>query len=215
MISTTAGSSCRLVRLGEGREADGKGEDASSHMIGSCRLSTFRGPPGKRQHVFVRENPVERFRREVLDLLCRKDLDFRGMDRRNAHPCDGVATDRPKGSSLPSLPSTLSTSTSGWSALAHAARQLGAAQRPGSGPPRATAGRRRRPGPARTRASSRSRRPRSRRVPCPGSLRVPRPKSSRSLPAAITGTTPASATLCMASFIASFADRSAARRRRS
>ena len=39
----------------------------------------------------------------------------------------------------------------------------------------------------------------------PGEPVVPRPKSSRSLPAAITGTTPASATLRTASYIASFA----------
>jgi hypothetical protein len=39
----------------------------------------------------------------------------------------------------------------------------------------------------------------------PGEPAVPRPKSSRSFPAAITGTTPASTVLCTASYIASFA----------
>ena len=39
----------------------------------------------------------------------------------------------------------------------------------------------------------------------PGEPVEPSPKSSRSLPAAITGTTPASAMLCTASYIASFA----------
>jgi hypothetical protein len=39
----------------------------------------------------------------------------------------------------------------------------------------------------------------------PGEPVVPRPKSSRSLPAAITGTTPAAATLRTVSYIASFA----------
>ena len=39
----------------------------------------------------------------------------------------------------------------------------------------------------------------------PGEPAVPSPKSSRSLPAAITGTTPASAVLWIASYIASFA----------
>ena len=39
----------------------------------------------------------------------------------------------------------------------------------------------------------------------PGEPTVPRPKSSRSLPAAITGTTPAAATLRTVSIIASFA----------
>ena len=39
----------------------------------------------------------------------------------------------------------------------------------------------------------------------PGEPAVPSPKSSRSLPAAITGTTPASAVLCTVSYIASFA----------
>src|SRR6185437_15646425 len=39
----------------------------------------------------------------------------------------------------------------------------------------------------------------------PGEPAVPRPKSSRSFPAAITGTTPASTVLCTVSYIASFA----------
>jgi hypothetical protein len=39
----------------------------------------------------------------------------------------------------------------------------------------------------------------------PGEPTVPRPKSSRSFPAAITGTTPAAATLLTTSSIASFA----------
>src|SRR5207302_10798663 len=39
----------------------------------------------------------------------------------------------------------------------------------------------------------------------PGDWTLPRPKSSRSLPAAITGTTPAAATLAIVGIIASFA----------
>ena len=105
---------------------------------------------------------------------------------------------------LPSLPSTLETSTSGWSALDQAVGSLappapwiGTAPSDGGPPVTVSAGAKTCEfDVAATEIASGA---------VPGEPALPRPKSSRSLPAAITGTTPASAVFRTASFMASFA----------
>ena len=105
---------------------------------------------------------------------------------------------------LPSVPTTVVTSTSVWSRIAQTpgnfwppAPWIGSAPSDG-GPPTmlSTGAKTCEFETAATEIASGA---------LPGEPAVPRPKSSRSLPAAITGTTPASAVLRTASFIASFA----------
>ena len=105
---------------------------------------------------------------------------------------------------LPSVPTIDETSTICWSSVAHApgslappAPWIGIAPSDGGPPTTESAGAKTWEFEvAATEIASGA---------VPGEPAVPRPKSSRSLPAAITGTTPASAVLWIVSYIASFA----------